>query len=307
MIRRTVVVLVAVVTVAAGVFGASPAGAASPILPPGDASRALSAGAASQSPLVASVVTPANASTSGYYLSLGDSLGYGYQKVKFDQFVQDPGLGAALFDTGYSNDLANLLTLTGRRLTLTNYSCPGETSTSMINGGCPWTSGGGPLHDPYSGPQLAAAVTFLAAHHGQVPLITLSIGANDVLPDLPNCLGAVASCPLPSHLATLHSNLATILATLHAAAPGSRIVVLSLYNPFAKAFPSSAALTLLLDGTIVATASVAGARVADSYFAFNVFPWPGLCALTYYCSNGDIHATDAGYRVIAESFFAASR
>jgi lysophospholipase L1-like esterase len=256
------------------------------------------------------VVSQAGASTPQYYLSLGDSLGYGFQEAKLPAAELAAAHGqdaAAVFNTGYTDDLAKLLALSGRPLTVTNYSCPGETSTTLIHGGCPWTATGLPLHNPYSGPQLAAAVTFLDAHPGQVPLITLAIGANDVLPGYPQCVASNTCPPLAPELSTLHANLVTTLAALRTAAPTAKIVVLSLYNPLGKAYPSTAPLALELDATIVVTALTHGARVADSYVPFNVLPWPGLCQLTYYCSTTDIHPTDLGYRVIAGAFYAAQR
>jgi lysophospholipase L1-like esterase len=278
-IRLRVAAVLASLLVAGGVFAAAPAEAATPA--PGI-------------PVAAVAGAPA------YYLSLGDSLGYGYQAVKVATAT-----GAASFNTGYTDDLSKLLALTGHRRTTVNYACPGETSSTFISGGCPWTFGGGPLHDPYSGSQLDAARSFLQNHQGQVPLITLSIGANDVLGDLTSCQASVSGCPLLGHLATLHANLDLVLTQLRGLAPTARIVVLSLYNPFAKAVPSSAALALAVDATIDATALSHGVRVADAYVPFNIVPWPGLCKLTYYCSNGDIHPTDLGYSEIAAAFFGA--
>lgn len=231
-----------------------------------------------------------------YYLSLGDSLGYGYQAVKLP-----PTMGAAPFDTGYTDDLAKLMKFVKPRIAVVNYSCPGESSATMIDGGCPWTEGKGPLHDPYIGNQLDAAVAFL--HNHSVPLITLSIGANDVLADTQSCLGA-SSCPaLAGDLAKLHSNLTRILTELRAAAPTAKIIVLTMYNPFALAYPESNLLAVQLDLTIAGTALANHAKIADAFIPFNIARKPGLCALTYYCTNGDIHPTDRGYRTIANSFF----
>lgn len=233
-----------------------------------------------------------------YYLSLGDSLGYGYQAVKLPTVTVT---GAAAFNTGYTDDLAKLMTFVKPGITVANYSCPAETSTTMIHGGCPWTLGHGPLHDPYPGPQLTAAVAFL--HDHSVPLITLSIGSNDVLADTESCLGA-SSCPaLAGDLATLHTNLTRILTDLRAVAPTSKIIVLTPYNPYAQAYPTSNLLAVQLDLTIAGTALANHARVADAFIPFNVVKRPGLCQLTYYCSNLDIHPTDRGYRTIANSFF----
>ncbi len=94
---------------------------------------------------------PALAAESGrrdFYLSLGDSLAYGFQRFKV-------GHPAEAFDTGYADLLADRLE---SRPTLVNYGCPGETTDSFAVGGCPWT---GPMHDAFTGAQLAAAVRFL--------------------------------------------------------------------------------------------------------------------------------------------------
>ena len=32
----------------------------------------------------------------------------------------------------------------------------------------------------------------------------------------------------------------------------------------------------------------------------------GLCKLTFFCTKGDMHPTDAGYRAMAAAFFVAS-
>ena len=293
MIRLRVVALLAAIVVGA-VVAAAPAQAATPTATP-----TASVPAAAAVPGAAAVLGAA-AGAPAYYLSLGDSLGYGYQAAKVATAT-----GAASFNTGYTDDLARLLALTGNRRTVVNYSCPGETSSTFIAGGCAWTLGGGPLHDPYPGSQLSAARSFLQIHPGQVSLITLSIGANDVLSDLTACQTSLSSCPLTAHLAALHSNLDSILTQLRSLAPTAKIVVLSLYNPFAKAVPSSSALTLAVDATIDASALAHTARVADAYVPFNVLPWPGLCKLTYYCSTGDIHPTDLGYSEIGAAFFGA--
>lgn len=233
-----------------------------------------------------------------YYLSLGDSLGYGYQAVKVPTAT-----GAASFHTGYTDDLAKLMKFVKPGISVVNYSCPGETSGTMINGDCPWTAAGKPLHTSYAGPQLAAAVAFLKVHPGAVPLITLSIGANDVLPDAEKCLGQ-SSCPaLAGDLATLQTNLTGILTALRTAAPTAKIIVLTLYNPFGVADPQSNLLAVQVDLTIAGTARANHAKIADAFISFNVLKRPGLCQLSYFCINQDIHPTDRGYQTIANAFF----
>jgi hypothetical protein len=62
-----------------------------------------------------------------------------------------------------------------------------------------------------------------------------------------------------------------------------------------------------LDAAIARTAAASRARVAKMYA---VFTPPGnvrrVCVLTYICAMGDPHPNDAGYRAMANAFFAAS-
>src|SRR5437667_12810640 len=62
------------------------------------------------------------------YLALGDSLAFG---------VQPNGD----FTHGYVNDLFQVLQNEGTQK-VTNYGCPGETSTTFITGGCPFAPAG---------------------------------------------------------------------------------------------------------------------------------------------------------------------
>jgi hypothetical protein len=50
------------------------------------------------------------------------------------------------------------------------------------------------------------------------------------------------------------------------------------------------------------------ARVARMFPVFNPVgnPKRRICALTFICSRGDPHPTDAGYRAMAAAFWAAS-
>jgi lysophospholipase L1-like esterase len=79
-------------------------------------------------------VTSAAASSppKAYYLALGDSQAYGYQKAK-----ADAGLPPSAFNTGYVDDLARRLRARGPTLVTVNYRCPGESTDSFISGPCP--------------------------------------------------------------------------------------------------------------------------------------------------------------------------
>ena len=80
---------------------------------------------------------------------------------------------------GYPEEIGSML-----HVRVTNPSCPGETSASLINTSIPSNGCENAyrklfsLHVRYSGSQLAYAVKYLKTHKG-VRLVTLMIGAND--------------------------------------------------------------------------------------------------------------------------------
>ena len=158
---------------------------------------------------------PVTAVRASYYLALGDSLSRGVQ----------PDMAGANVETrqGYPDQLYAALRSGHPGLQLVKFGCPGETTSTMINGGICGYPGGS---------QLAAAAAFLRAHRGHVFLITIDIGAND--PE--DCgswasLSTIASC-FGTGVPRAAANLATIMTRLRAAAgPGARIVGMNYYLP----------------------------------------------------------------------------
>ena len=119
------------------------------------------------------------------YLALGDSVTFGYEEASV---VPKPNYKNAASFLGYPEQLGAEL-----RLRVANASCPGETSSSLINPSAPSNgceNGPGaphsgyrvlfPLHVKYSGSQLAYGVSYLKKHRGAVRLVSLMIGANDL-------------------------------------------------------------------------------------------------------------------------------
>jgi lysophospholipase L1-like esterase len=248
-----------------------------------------------------------------YYLSLGDSLAFGYQDALFKQEFAAGFYDPADFP-GYTAPFAERLTAIRPTIRTLNYGCPAETTASFIAGGCPFLGYGLPLHEPGApAPQLQAALAVLRAHPGQVSPITLSLGAND-LNDLfkacrdraPATLEALLACVqggLPGVLAGAGTNLGTILAALRAASPSSEIIVLLPYNPYALELPPSAAVVGALNATLADVATRYDARVADPTSTFNV----ATCSLTLMCTpQHDIHPSDVGYAQLAAALWAAS-
>jgi lysophospholipase L1-like esterase len=234
-----------------------------------------------------------------YYLSLGDSLAFGFQRAK-----AEAGLPPAAFKTGYSDLLAARLEHGRRPLSLVNYGCPGESTTTFITGACPWQAAGLPLHDTFAGPQLDAAVTFLKANRGRVDVVTLSLWGNDANAFVASCNGNV-QCIIegaPAAIAAVAANLSTILTTIRRTAPDADVVVLGGYDANLGAFPLTHPIIRQLNLAMADVAAANRVRFADPFPIFNPDGDTGatLCALTLVCSEGDGHPSDAGYRALAD-------
>jgi lysophospholipase L1-like esterase len=266
--------------------------------------------------LLAVLATPPSAAAAGrIYISLGTSLAVGIQP--------DQNGVNHLTDDGYADQLHRILQVADRRLQLVKLGCPAETSDSMI-------TGAGSICQYPAGSQLDQAVTFLRASSGAVKLITIDMGANDLLPcGVP---GAPPTCVLDV-IASLGPNLAHILTELRfAAGPHVPIVAMNYYNPTLAAWLQpggqalaiqSAALLELFNGALesmydafgVPVADVAGAFHSDDFRIVPVFGLPLnvllICQWTWMCApppvGPNIHANRTGYFVIALTFAATLR
>ena len=254
-----------------------------------------------------------------YYLALGDSLSKGVQ----------PDAAGVSVETGqgYPDQVYAALRPQYPSLRLVKLGCPGETTSTMINGGICRYPGGS---------QLTAAVAFLRAHRGHVLLVTIDIGANDP-EDCGSWAGLRALTCLRTDIPEAVSHLSTIVERLRAAAgPGVRIIGMSYYLPalaeWLNGTPGQAIAWLserlaagyndLLDRAYTAS----GARVADVFGAFDTGDFatrvtmPGLgtlprnvaliCQWTWACATPprgpNQHADRAGYGVIAGAFLRVS-
>lgn len=235
-----------------------------------------------------------------YYLSLGDSLAFGFQSAK-----AHPGLSASEFDSGYSDVLARRLQHGRSGPTLVNYGCPGESTTSYSLGGCPWTMAGLPLHDPHPGSQADAARRFLNTHRGRVDLVTVSLWSNDANAFIqgchvdPICIGDNA----PRAIGEFAGRLSSILNVLREAAPDTQVVVVGAVDVNVGAFAFSHPLIQAINAAMADVADRAGARFADPFPVFNPAGDTGaaLCPLTGVCSPvRDTHPSDLGYQVLAD-------
>jgi lysophospholipase L1-like esterase len=241
-----------------------------------------------------------------YYLALGDSIAYGFQPAK-----ASAGLPPSGFNTGYVDVFAARLRAIAPKIGVVNYACPGESTRTFIDGGCPGRGDVRGLHDAFKGSQLGAALAFLKAHRGRVSPITLTLWGNDVFGEFaPACKGDLAcigSNPRAG-LARFASRLATIVGRLRAAAPKAEIILTGAWNVDVEKPARSDPLFRSIDATIARVAAAAKARVARMYLVFSAVGTEKapICALTFICSKGDPHPTDAGYRAMAAAFLAAS-
>jgi lysophospholipase L1-like esterase len=246
-----------------------------------------------------------------YQLSLGDSLAAGVgASTPANQYVNLVGAHEAGNITG---------------LQVENLACGGATTNSMIDASDPRNS----VCQTYTGgTQLSGAEAFLRAHPGQVPYITIDIGANNV----DSCLtgGSISLSCLTTGLDEITAQLPTIVQGLQAAAPGVPIFGMDYYNPFLAEWvlggangpalaTESASLSAILNSSIVNTYGANHAIPVDVQgpFATQDFAltgtWDGAtvpqnvartCEWTHMCDNSGftIHTNDIGHAKLAAAF-----
>lgn len=243
-----------------------------------------------------------------YYLALGDSVAYGFQRSKFVADLPPSG-----YDTGYVDVFAARLRAIRPDISVVNFGCPGESTRSFQTGPCFFAASGNGLHDNFEGSQLDAAVAFLAAHRGQVSPITVTLWGNDVIAFLRSC-GGDFGCILvgaPAEIAGIAKRLGAIVGELRAAAPDAEIIVTGPWNSNVGFFPESDPLIQALNGAMASASAANGARFADTFPIFNpqgdlAAETAAICTLTLICTEGDSHPSDAGYQAIADVVLAAS-
>jgi lysophospholipase L1-like esterase len=256
-----------------------------------------------------------------YDVSVGDSYAAGYQPVASATAHRDTH--------GFAYQVVDLARARGYSFTLRNFACDGATTTSILQqNGCPLPAPGPDAVTYSSRTQTAAADRFIARHRGQVGLITVSIGGNDIL----GCAAAAIFIPCVTQALTgIEANLHEILAGLRQAA-GPTVPIVGLTYPdvylglYTSTDPSQKRLALvsiagfqhLFNPALEAEYSDVGAVFIDVTQGTGAYvplaettPWPSapsgsipvavadICVLTYYCQLQDVHPKTRGYRVIA--------
>ena len=267
-----------------------------------------------------------------YYLSLGDSYSIGYQPPSASNPVGDPN-----GSPGYTAFVAKK-----KKMTLEQFGCGGATTSSIVNSiGCGDYGSSNVVEYPTT-TQESAALAFInnPANAGEVGLITVSIGGNDVT-SCANASGGEAgilTC-IETADASITTNVTSLVSSLDSAlsANGDSARVIGLTYPDVIlgdwVFPTGAtnqtlagisatAFDALINPTL--QAAYGGAHnfvnVTQAPFKYatagddtplatlkKVEPYgkipaavAEICQLTYFCSLGNIHANTAGYTFIGK-------
>ena len=185
--------------------------------------------------------------------------------------------------------------------------------------------------------QLSAALEFLATHKGEVALVSIDLGANDIeacashATPSPSCVAkgaASAARELPGILGKLKR-------AINDDDPGSLLIGMNYYDPFlglefSPGGPKASAaavlsllvlqsyneeLTVLYKHAEVAVANVASAFESDRALPLTAYAskrlprnvalvcsWTWMCPLSATMGSPDIHPNTVGYAVVARAF-----
>jgi len=251
--------------------------------------------------IIASVViallgSPLYAANNYTYLALGDSIPFGMNVTLLPPYTYQPPTLSEFI--GYPQTVATV-----ERVSEVNAACPGETSGSFLNTSVPDNGCNSPhvvppaqagylpviippfkttygLHTNYTGAQMNFAISQLEADK-DINLVTLNIGANDVLlvlPALEQC-GTDTTCAenvLAPVLQTYANNLVQILTGIRAHYQG-KLILMTYYSPT----PALDTVTTTLNGVMTqvagqlsATPGFAPITIADGYTAFQIASAP---------------------------------
>jgi hypothetical protein len=260
-----------------------------------------------------------NVTATGFYLDVGASSSLGTQP---DGVVAHNGHRTK---TGYSDDLVKFEAAHGMALTMREIGCPGETVQSML----------AQLKDAcYTLPntQLTIATSYLQSHSGQVGVVTIDMGFNNIRP----CLTAtvtIASC-VSRGITAVRKYLPTIVSRLQrAGGPLVHFVGVGYSDPFLAYYLDGSAGRVLAQQGLVAinglntalqqvynAKHVPMANVAKGFFSsstelvttakYGTVPEnvATICAQTWMCTpppfGPDDHPNNAGYSTIGRAIVA---
>jgi lysophospholipase L1-like esterase len=272
--------------------------------------------------LAGALLAPASASAAerNLYVSLGDSYATGYQATAVGQGRNTTN--------GFAYQVPRLARSRGYDLQLVNFGCGGATTVSLLRQAKPChPRARGPRGRAWGGrTQLAAAERYLRAHRGEVALVTVSIGGNDVT----SCARQADPVPcVATAVEKIKTNVRTIARRLRAAAGRDvRITGITYPDVILGQWVGEGANTELASLSVVAFKSLINPALKDAYASgrarfvdvtaatgaytpldqtVDLPPYGSVpvavarvCELTFYCDFRDIHARTEGYRIIAD-------
>lgn len=259
---------------------------------------------------------PAGASIeTTYFIALGDSLPLGEQ-ADTDFNGQPDGT----LRQGFVEHMAQELSDRYPNLAVRNLACSGETTWGMRHNTATEEelAEGRPLgckppnkyREDYPLPghsQLTEAVAMLKAHGGAVKLVTVTAGANDVIPWCLTTGAGMCRRGQTDLLQQVREELTAILGELNAVRrPSTRIVGTIYYNPFQRAGEDSArAMVDALNATLAEVYAGAGVPVARADLMMP--DSDSVCRLTTWCTWLNYHPNDDGYVAIGDEFLRVLR
>jgi len=232
----------------------------------------------------------------GQYLALGDSIPFGFNPLVSpvaSNYIGYPELAAA--ELG---------------LTLTNASCPGQTSSGFIsltgtdNNCFGFRQIPGAMHTAYDTSQLDFAVSFLRSHR-DTRLVTVTLGGNDLILCADSSSDQCAS-QLPQVLKEYAKNLTKILRAIRKVYDG-KIVAVNYYSPDYRDLVTTGSLDALnaVESRVVDRFH---GTVADAFSAFGAVAagfGKDTCAtglLIQLPTGGcDVHPSTAGAQLLADT------
>jgi lysophospholipase L1-like esterase len=223
-------------------------------------------------PATATPSAPKPVFQGAHYLALGDSVSFGYREASN---LPTPNYNKPATFTGFPELVAKDL-----GLKVTNASCPGETSASLVsvarqsNGcltqpdGSPGYRAAFPLHVSYQKSQLNFAVNFLKAHPN-TRLVTLMVGANDGF----LCQETTADhCTNPQELlkvlTKVANNVGFILERLRQGAGYTGQIVVVNYYSLDYSDPTQTQQSTALNQAVDSAAQPFNVRVANGFQLF---------------------------------------
>ncbi|GMA31838.1 SGNH/GDSL hydrolase family protein [Litorihabitans aurantiacus] len=264
--------------------------------------------------------------TGDLYLSIGDSWATGFR---------DAGGESGPTRDAFPQQVTDVLAARGEEVTLVNLACTGTLAAQALSQpGCDAENRAIDGH-PYTGTQVEAALDVVAQHPGQVRLVTVVLGGNDLAPCLPDAADVVPpdsrDC-LDRVVPEVADDLAQIATGLREAL-GPDVPVVGIGYPdlwlaLGPTQPDVAAETLevfrdQIDPALRAAFEDAGGSYVDLTATFDGYadpaitvpvagegavpaPVAGICIATYYCSDRDTHPRPEGHRAIARDVVARS-